>query len=385
MQCRSCGRDAPDGTFCTICGADQRAIDAPRPDGLAAPRWERFAAHPDEHVMQPGLMTTLFPHLDHARVNEFRWALFAGLGVILLLYLAGLITAAILVAAFLVPILYVLYVYEVRVFRDAPVLVFGLTFGAGIVIGVVVTIVGNLVRGPLPAIDASPFGINVDLAAFLLSVVVLPVIQEVLKPIPALALRGRAEFSQTIDGLVLGVAAGLGFALAQTIVQLSGVIATLDVRTDPANWIFPLVTYAVLLPVLHGSSTGVIAAALWRIGKRHRGRLEAGGLIAGLASQVAFAAGTQLVVASDLGQPVVLIWQALVVGSLLLYVRFLLHVSLREEAASFGLVRRTCPNCGQTNMAAGFCPSCGMALSAATGSKLIAGDPMVGASVRPAK
>jgi len=335
--------------------------------------------------MQPGLMTTLFPHLDHARVNEFRWALFAGLGVILLLYLGGLITAAILVAAFLVPILYVLYVYEVRVFRDAPVPVFGLTFGAGIVIGVVVTIVGNLVRGPLPAIDASPFGTNVNLSAFLLSVLIIPVIQEVLKPIPALALRGRPEFSQTIDGLVLGVAAGLGFALAQTIVQLSSVIVTLDVRTDPSNWIFPLVTYAVLLPVLHGSSTGVITGALWRIAKGHRGRLESGGLVAGLASQVAFAAGTQLVVASDLGQPVVLIWQALVVGSLLLYVRFLLHVSLREEAASFGLVRTTCPNCGQTSTAAGFCPSCGMALSAATGSKPIAGDPMRGASPGPAK
>ena len=42
--------------------------------------------------------------------------------------------AVLLVAAILVPLLYVLYLYEVRTYRDAPVPVFGMTLGAGVVL-----------------------------------------------------------------------------------------------------------------------------------------------------------------------------------------------------------------------------------------------------------
>lgn len=364
MTCRSCGREVPDGVFCTVCGVDQRLAAGPRDD--RAKRLERFAAHPEEPVFQPGVLTTLLPHLDRDRVNEFRWALFAGLGVILILYVAGLITAAILVAALLVPLLYVLYLYEVRTYRDAPATVFVLTMGSGVVLGAVVTVLANLLRPTGPAIDVSPFGFQIDVMAFLVTAAAIPIAQEVIKPIPALFLRRRPEFSQTIDGLVFGVAAGLGFALAQTIVQFAGVFATLEVRTDPANWLFPLATFGLLLPILHGSSTGVITAALWRLGRRRLRRIEIGGLVAAVASQVAFAAGTQVIAGFGFGQLVVLIWQALVAGALLVYVRYLLHTALMEEATEFGLERITCPNCREDVTAGAFCPACGMALSAAT-------------------
>ena len=381
MTCRSCGREVPDGVFCTICGVDQR-VAGRRPDGTDS-RTQRFAAQPDEPVLQPGMLTTLLPHLDHDRVDEFRWALFAGLGVILLLYLAGLITAAILVAAFLIPVLYVLYLYEVRTYRDAPATVFGMTMGAGIVLGAIVTVVANLARPTGPAIQASPLGLQIDVGAFLLTVLAIPIAQEVIKPLPALALRRRPEFSQTIDGLVFGVAAGLGFALAQTIVQFAGVFSTMDIRTDPGNWIYPLVTFGILLPVLHGSSTGVITAALWKLGRRRLRRVEVVGLFAAIASQIGFAAGSVLVVAFGLGQPVVLAWQALVVGALLLFVRYLLHAALLEEANQFGLERIDCPNCGDTVTAGAFCPSCGLALAAAT--TRIHGIPEADRSAEPAR
>lgn len=364
MTCRSCGREVPDGVFCAVCGVDQR-LAAGRPDDRAKRR-ERFAAHPEEPVFQPGVLTTLLPHLDRDRVNEFRWALFAGLGVILVLYVAGLITAAILVAALLVPLLYVLYLYEVRTYRDAPATVFVLTMGSGVALGAIVTVLANLLRPSGPAIDVSPFGTRIDGMAFLLTAAAIPIAQEVIKPIPALLLRTRPAFSETIDGLVFGVAAGLGFALSQTIVQFGSVFATLEVRTDPAEWLFPLATFGLLLPILHGSSTGVITAALWRLGRQRPRRREIGGLLAALASQVAFAGGTQLIAGFGFGQLVVLAWQALVVGALLLYVRYLLHTALLEEATQFGLERITCPNCREDVTADVFCPACGMALAAAT-------------------
>ncbi len=361
MTCRVCQREVPDGVFCTVCGADQQTAGG---RGDPAKRRGRFAANPDEHVNQPSVLTTLLPHLDHDRVNEFRWALVAGLGMLLLLYLAGLIAAAILASAFLVPILYVLYLYEVRTFRDAPIPVFGMTLGAGIIVGVVLTVLGNLVRSPLPIVETSPFDAVLNIPALMVAGVAIPLVQEVVKPLPALLLRRRPEFGETIDGLVFGVAAGLGFALAQTIIQFSGVITGLGVRTDPAGWLYPLVTFGVLLPVLHGSSTGAITAALWRLGRKRAGRLEAGVVVAALGSQIAVPVGSQLLLAGGFGQPVILIWQALIVGGLLICVRFVLHLALMDEARDFGLVRTTCPSCHQEVTAGGFCPSCGMALTA---------------------
>lgn len=370
MRCRVCQREVPDGLFCAVCGADQGTAGVP---GDPAKRRGRYAAHPDERVAQPAVLTTLLPHLDRDRVNEFRLGLIAGLGILLLLYLAGFIAAAILTSAFLVPILYVLYLYEVRTFRDAPVLVFGLTLGAGIAVGVVLTIIGNLIRSPLTTVDPASLESVLSIPALIVACVVIPLVQEAVKPLPALALRRRPEFSETIDGFVFGVAAGLGFSLAQTIIQFSGVIASLGVRTESADWLYPLVTFGVLLPVLHGSSTGAITAAVWRYGRKRAGRLEVGGIVAALASQIAVPLGGQLLLAAGFGQPVILVWQASVVGGLLIYIRLLLHDALMDEASDFGLTRTTCPSCHREVTAGGFCPSCGMALTAVAARRTVSG------------
>ena len=95
--------------------------------------------------MQPSVFTTLFPHLGHHKIHEFRWAFAVGLAGILLLYLAHLITAAILVSIFLVPVLYLIYLYEAQVYRDEPALVLGFTIGGGVVVGLVVTVVETLI------------------------------------------------------------------------------------------------------------------------------------------------------------------------------------------------------------------------------------------------
>ena len=361
MRCQACGEEVPEGIFCTRCGADQTASGR---QGDRRGRRGRFAASPDEHVSQPGVMTALFPHLDHDEVNEFRWALIAGVVVLLVLYAAGLITAALIVAAFLVPVLYVLYLYEVRVYRDAPATVLGLTIGGGLLLGVVVTLVGNALAGPLPFPSVTVGGTGLNLAPLIMTGLLIPVLQELVKPLPALLLRRRPEFGETIDGLVFGVAAGLGFALAQTLVQFSQVLTTLDLRTDPANWLYPLVSAALLWPLLHGSTTGAITAAVWRFGRQHRGRLEIGAVVAAVAAHVAFVLGSQLILAAGYTRPLVLVWQGIVVGAMIVYVRHLLHRALLDEAGSLGFARTTCPNCRRDVTAAGFCPTCGMAMSA---------------------
>jgi len=137
VRCDHCAQDVADGVFCTRCGAHQGTTEE---FGNAKLREHRYAAHPGEHVAQPSVFTTLFPHLGHHKIHEFRWAFIVGFAGVLVLYLAGLITAAILVAAFLVPVLYLIYLYEAQVYRDESATILGFTIGAGIVIGIVATL-----------------------------------------------------------------------------------------------------------------------------------------------------------------------------------------------------------------------------------------------------
>ena len=362
MRCDHCAHDVPDGVFCTRCGAHQGTTGE-----VANPktRPHRYAAHPAEHVVQPSVFTTLFPHLGHQKIHEFRWAFGVGLGGILVLYLAGLITAAILVATFLVPVLYLIYLYEAQVYRDEPALVLGFTIGGGAVIGVVVTLVERALFNPYANVGNPLRNAGLSIGALLFIGVLVPLVQEALKPLPALFLPNRVDFPETVDGLVFGIAAGLGFSVAESLVAFSSALAGLPAHLAPGNWIFDLTTLAVFQPLMQGSATGIIVAAVWRYRRGRLGRRELVGVGVAVAAHVAFALGTQVLKDALLSQLFILVWQALLVGSLLIYVRYLLHYTLLEEAAHMGYAETVCPNCHMHIVASGFCPNCGMALTAA--------------------
>jgi RsiW-degrading membrane proteinase PrsW (M82 family) len=349
--------------FCTRCGAHQGTTAELGDPKL---REHRYAAHPGEHVAQPSIFTTIFPHLGQHKIHEFRWAFLVGLGGVLILYVAGLITAAILVAAFLVPVLYLIYLYEAQVYRDEPATVLGFTLGGGIVAGIVVTVVERLLYNPFQDVGNPLRNAGINLGGLLLLGLVFPILQEVIKPLPAIFLPNRADFPETVDGLVFGIAAGLGFSLAETLIGFSSALTSLPVHVTPGNWIYDLTTIAVLQPLLQGSATGMIVATVWRY--RRGGVLtnrEIGGVAMAVIAHVAFAAGTQVLKDVAVSALFVLVWQAVVVGALLIYVRYMLHHALLQEAAHMGYGETVCPNCHMHIVASGFCPNCGMALTAA--------------------
>jgi hypothetical protein len=362
VRCDHCSHDVPDGVFCTRCGAHQGTTQE---FGNAKTREHRYAAHPGEHVAQPSVFTTLFPHLGHHKIHEFRWAFIGGLAGILVLYLAGLISAAILLSAFLVPVLYLIYLYEAQVYRDEPAIVLGFTLGGGIIIGIVATVLERIIYNPFQDVT-NPFthpGVNVG--SLLIVGLLLPVVQEALKPLPAFFLPKRGDFPETVDGLVFGIAAGLGFSLAQALIGFSAVLTGLPAHVEPGSWIYDLTTLAVFQPLLQGSATGMIVATIWRW---RRGRLagrEIGGVAMAVIAHIAFAGGTFLMKETLVNSLFILVWQAAIVGALLIYIRYLLHHALLEEAAHMGYAETVCANCHMHIVASGFCPNCGMALTAA--------------------
>jgi RsiW-degrading membrane proteinase PrsW (M82 family) len=267
--------------------------------------------------------------------------------------------AALLTAAVLVPVLYLVYLYEAQVYRDEPARVVGLTLVSGAVLGVATATVANAVVPSSSPLNPTASGV------LLISAVLLPIVQEIVKPVPALFLRPLAKFNQTIDGLVFGVATGLGFAAAETIVDFSRVITYEPLRTSSADWLFPMLSIAVLTPLMQASCTGAIMASLWRHSpKGASSALYAIGIPVAILAHVGFSLGSQLITRQGANQPSVLAWQAAVVAGLLVYIRFLVHRALLDEAGSLGLHLSVCPYCRRRVETAGFCSSCGSASSA---------------------
>jgi RsiW-degrading membrane proteinase PrsW (M82 family) len=371
MKCSHCNHDVPDGAFCTVCGAHEAAT---KQAGNAAKRVSHYAAYPGEHVFHPGIFTTLFPHLGQHKVHEFRWAFLAGIAAVFVLDVAGMVSAAILTAAMLIPVLYLIYLYEAQVYRDAPATSLGFTIGGGVILGIVVTVIvdhftnSSRLGGPV----GSETGTLVSLC------IIVPIVQELLKPLPALLLRETSDFQETVDGLVFGVAAGLGFGVAETIIRFSSVLGNLDTRTDPGNWIYPLLTIAITLPLLQGSATGAITAAVWRMRKGAGVLRDLGAVGMAIVAHIGFVYVSQLM--SDRGQSqlVILAWQGAVDGALLMFVRYILHHALLDEAHHFGFAETVCPNCHRQIVAAAFCHNCGRALAASAAPIAAAQEPVAG-------
>src|SRR5438270_10876826 len=194
MRCDHCANDVPDGVFCTRCGAHEGTTGEL---SSAKRRLHNYAAHPSEHVVQPSVFTTLFPHLGRQKIHEFRWAFAVGVAGILVLYATGLITAAILLAAFLVPVLYLVYLYEAQVYRDEPATVLGFTLGGGVVAGIVITVIVRLLHNPITSNPNPLAGTTVDVAALLGFGLLVPLIQEAAKAAPAIFLPNRKDFPET--------------------------------------------------------------------------------------------------------------------------------------------------------------------------------------------
>ena len=138
----------------------------------------------------------------------------------------------------------------------------------------------------------------------------------------------------------------------------------MPIRSEPGLWVLPLLSVAIFFPLLHGTTTGLITGSIWRLGRKPLPRVAAGAILAAVLGHIAFALGTQLLQASSLHGAFVLAWQAIVVVVLVVAIRLLLNTTLREEAAEMGLTQTTCANCGNAVLAAGFCPECGVAITA---------------------
>ena len=131
--CPNCGSRVPDAPFCGACGAH---LTHGRGRG-AATRTHAHSAFPDEGVLRLAVVSSLFPQLAGASRSAYRVAF--GLIVVLLvgLAVAGLTAPVIAVSALAVPLLFLIYLYEIAPREASFAVQTAVIFVAGAALGVV--------------------------------------------------------------------------------------------------------------------------------------------------------------------------------------------------------------------------------------------------------
>jgi RsiW-degrading membrane proteinase PrsW (M82 family) len=156
------------------------------------------------------------------------------------------VPSVILLGAAVVPVAFVLFVAERRLPYDVPPAV---VFGTALLGGVV----GTVVAGVLEYHTLRRLGV--------LPMVAVAVIEEAAKLLVPLAVLRFTHYRRPVDGVLIGVASGAGFAALETMgyafVALVGSHGSVTSLEDT------LVLRGLLAPAGHMAWTGATAAALW--------------------------------------------------------------------------------------------------------------------------
>ncbi len=356
VTCPHCGSAVPSGDFCGHCGAHLTA-NSPR-------RSHAFAAMPAEGVLQLAIISTLLPHLPHRRGASFRLALLAGGALVAVLAALHLFAPATVAAVFVVPILYLMYLYEVEVYESEPWLVIGATMVAGVLLGIAFT---NLSGAPLSQLQITG---DRD-TAFLLAGIAIPVVAQALMLLgPLFLYLFRERFREPLDGLSFGAASALGFTLASALTQFWPLLTGPLVGTGSAlDWAVRLTRAGLLVMLVNACTTGMVTAAIWlrRYDRRRTGRPWRSSVLAALivAFGVQILLGMVTFAVPDLILNVVVL--AAMTALLLVSLRVVIHEALLVEGAEHEIgPDAPCPECHRIVPTMAFCPSCGAARAAAS-------------------
>jgi hypothetical protein len=359
IKCNQCGNEVPRLKFCIRCG--DPLTDEYNAESVREER-RRFAAAPDERLNAVALVSTLFPQLPRAEMRTFRLAFAVGVAIIVGLALLGFYPIALASSAVLVPLLFVIYLWDVDIYEDEPIWVIGATMLWGALAGVAY---GVFARG---IGTGSAFG-GFNLTDTLVAAVGLPLLEGALMIAGPLVLLRWRRFNDVLDGATFGAASAVTFAGVHLIVQSLPIFsAGLRPAGDPLPWVVQMLSLGVLQPVIAAGAIGALAAALWL---RYRAPVtdrHALGLVGRPLFAVLFAAA--LLVAAGLAKTLLtLIPQTLVLAVVaivaLLWLRRALHLGLLQESREISVERDIrCPNCGLMTPEHTFCGQCGISLRA---------------------
>ena len=371
MECSRCHSPVPDvAHFCHRCGLDLV------PEGERGKR--RFAVQPDEPVASFALISSIMPREAGRHPQTYRAALTITLAAALIAALFGALPIAVLIAAFAVPIVYIVYLYDVNLWDDAPIPVVGLGFVLTGVLAALFTMLWTnwiplqvALRDPSGALVSGP-----QWGAFLVFALLVPIVGEAIRQLGPVLLASRPKFDDLMDGVTFGIVSGLAYAAADTLVRHWPLLTGGIVEPQPGQWATLILLEGFVKPLLMGTATGLAVAEFSGLGKGYDGFSPRyySGLALAVGVNILYATGIYLlgfVGNSALALSLQLIWGLILLGLLILRLRSVLHIGLTEaalEAAATSGVhgdaaiaeQAFCAHCEMPVMAgASFCSACG--------------------------
>lgn len=376
MNCPRCDTDIPSGAaFCHACGTDLA-----RSDERGGGRGHTFAAQPGQPLFSFDIVSSLMPLAHDKAPQTYRTALFAGVGLVTVFALLGWLPSAFVAAALLVPVVYVVYLYDVNEWEDQPIPVVLGTFVTGAVLSVVFTLIWSEL-----ILDDGSTGRGGDtwsMSTLVITCLLVPVVAELLRQIGPMLLSRMPAFDDLIDSVTFGIATGAGWATAETLVLNRAMITgpSSVEGGDTVLWWIVLITVGVFKPIVYGSATAIAIAGFSGIGERYDGftRRYAVSIVEAIAYGIVFQVGLYAGdrVGGQNGALLSLGISILVALAVIIRVRLVLHNGLLEASLEAARNHRLAQHaahgeawCGHCEMpllpAAAFCSACGMAVRAA--------------------
>jgi hypothetical protein len=365
--CAGCGSNVPIGMFCGRCGAE---LDKPG-DRFHWLRPRVFAVAPAEAVWTPMVTSSLFPHLPQSDRNPFRIGMLILLSGLLGCAVLELLGPLVIIAAWGVPLLFVLYLWQSGLLRDMPghALAIAATMGGALGVGWVLLTGGILARS---------YGIPM-VAGFVLqnligAGLVISVGGGILMAVPSVVVRLlRPPTREALDGFVIGALGALAFTGAATTTRLAPqFVSGLIDNVRPLRLVVESVLYGIAVPLTAAATGGLLGILLWfRPGKRageHPARVRAAllwfsGLVAVIYSAI------WVIDAARVPKLPQLALHILMTVIALLAVRICVQLALlHEEPDPSSGNPVLCVHCDRVVPDMAFCPACGVAARASSRS-----------------
>lgn len=366
MECPRCGAHLPEvAHYCHSCGQDMRGPDVARR--------KSFAVKPDEPVASFALVSTIMPRGASGHPQTYRIALLIALLAALVAAIFGALPIAVLIAAFAVPIVYILYVYDVNLWEDEPVPVTVLAFLLTAVLAaafLIVLRVLGLLDPPLPSTEfegGAAFG-GPSVAGFLVWALLVPVVGEIIRQIGPVILASRPAFDDLMDGLSFGIISGVAYSTVDTLVRhwdtLTGGFVGVN---DPGTWASLIFLEGFVKPLVIGTASGIACAEFSGLGEGYDGFTGryVRGLIEAIVANVAYWGGVYLlgfVANPTLKVMLQLGWALLILAVLIIRLRTVLHAGLMEAALEASARKGVGGAGGVGQGRLEFCPACEMPL-----------------------
>lgn len=362
MGCPQCGSENPDvAVYCFRCGRGLRQSDA-----SGQGRNNSYVVQSSEGVRQLALISTIMPQTNRQEADAFRWALLLGATLVLVFTLLGLLPAAVVAGAALVPVIYLVYIYDVNLWEDAPLaVVLGLFVTTGLLAVLVSLLFFRWAFGDqLLSLVVNRNGLSgVSVPGLLVFAVLLPIVAEIVKNVGLVFLAAKPQFDDMIDGLTFGVAAGTAYACFETLVAFSPVFTSGQVRTTEglAGWLVVVVNLMIVKSLVYGTATGLAGAAYSGRGEGYDGFTPHyfSVFAQAIAANVAYWLGVRVLSYLPFGEALGLLWGIGIAAFLLLRIRSSLQVALLEAAVEDAAEGRRAK--GATTQSA-WCPECEMQL-----------------------